>query len=212
MTKPVMSSRAFLPCGKTAITKAKGSDVGCFNKIERVPGDIPDPNKPRGPGPRNLYCNPPPVGGYGRAGFTIGKMPEFIADPYLNRCVRVCVCVCVGVECIQNHGPIPPSRPKLRHARRHRIHHHLTCVSGCARGCGRVWVGAAASSKSWTRRKRASVCQSRGAPRACPRDASQPTRTETRRAPHTSARPRRGRRASSPSEEAVPLLRCVRLQ
>lgn len=89
MTKPVMSSRAFLPCGKTAITKAKGSDVGCFNKIERVPGDIPDPNKPRGPGPRNLYCNPPPVGGYGRAGFTIGKMPEFIADPYLNRCVRV---------------------------------------------------------------------------------------------------------------------------
>jgi hypothetical protein len=62
MSSAPMSTKPFLPCSKTKTTRGKGSDVGCFNKIERVPGDIPQPNKPKGPGPRNLYCNPPPGG------------------------------------------------------------------------------------------------------------------------------------------------------
>jgi hypothetical protein len=53
-------------------------------------------------------------GGYGRAGFTIGKMPEFIADPYLNRCVRGCACVCdvhapTAAGCSAPSRHMPPS-------------------------------------------------------------------------------------------------------
>lgn len=82
-----VSEKAFLPSSPAKKSSGKGTYYGCISPAQEYMHDN-DPDAVKPPpdtnGPKNFLCSPAKKGGYGTTGTSIGHVPEYESEPYLN--------------------------------------------------------------------------------------------------------------------------------